>query len=195
MADRKMQIVSAAEKSFSAFGYKATTVDQVAKLAGVGKGTIYTFFKNKEELLHYIMEKLVADMKQSAEQAIDEHLSVIENVHRALYNMLEFRLKHKLAIKLYEEVQLGTPEVVEALHVMEDTIIHYISQYIEKAVRKQEIVPCDPKLTAFIMLKMYIALIFDWEKTHPPLSKQEIAKLFELYIFRGLSFDHTVSCT
>ncbi|WP_018661630.1 TetR/AcrR family transcriptional regulator [Heyndrickxia acidiproducens] len=194
MADRKMQIVSAAEKSFSAFGYKATTMDQVAKLAGVGKGTIYTFFKNKEELLNYIMENLIADMKQAAEQAIDEHLSFIENVHRALYDMLEFRLKHKLAIKLYEEVQLGTPEVVDALHVMEDTIIHYISQYIEKAVGKQEIVPCDPNLTAFIMLKMYIALIFDWEKKHPPLSKKEIAKLFELYIFKGLSLDHPESC-
>lgn len=51
MADRKKLIVEAAEKSFSEFGYKATTMDHVARRAGVGKGTIYTFFKNKEELL------------------------------------------------------------------------------------------------------------------------------------------------
>lgn len=49
--DRKKLILEAATKSFSLFGYKATTMDQVAKIANVGKGTIYTFYKNKEELL------------------------------------------------------------------------------------------------------------------------------------------------
>ncbi|MEH7109635.1 TetR/AcrR family transcriptional regulator, partial [Bacillus sp. JJ1764] len=40
--DRRRMIVEAATKSFSLFGYKATTMDQFAKLANVGKGTIYT---------------------------------------------------------------------------------------------------------------------------------------------------------
>ena len=53
--DRRKMIVEAATKSFSLFGYKATTMDQVAKLANVGKGTIYTFFKNKEELFEEII--------------------------------------------------------------------------------------------------------------------------------------------
>ncbi|MEE8669507.1 MAG: TetR/AcrR family transcriptional regulator [Heyndrickxia coagulans] len=187
MADRKKLIVEAAAKSFSEFGYKATTMDHVARRAGVGKGTIYTFFKNKEELLQYIMESLIVEMKHSAEEAIDERYSFPENVHHVLYQLLEFRFKHQLAIKLYEEVNLGTPEVVDALHHVEESILNYISQYIGEAVQKRDIYPCDPKLTAFIMFKMYIALIFDWEKNHPPLSKEEISKLFELYFFKGLS--------
>ncbi|MER2090772.1 MAG: helix-turn-helix domain-containing protein, partial [Sporosarcina sp.] len=44
--DRRQVILEAAAKSFSLFGYKATTMDQVAKIANVGKGTIYTFFAN-----------------------------------------------------------------------------------------------------------------------------------------------------
>ena len=46
--DRKKLILEAATKSFTQFGYKATTMDLVAKLANVGKGTIYTFFKTKK---------------------------------------------------------------------------------------------------------------------------------------------------
>ncbi|GAA3330028.1 hypothetical protein GCM10020331_080890 [Ectobacillus funiculus] len=42
--DRKWAIIEAATASFASFGYKATTIDQVAKMANVGKGTIYTFF-------------------------------------------------------------------------------------------------------------------------------------------------------
>ena len=43
--DRKRSIIEAATKSFSAFGYKATTMDQVAKLANVEKERFILFQK------------------------------------------------------------------------------------------------------------------------------------------------------
>lgn len=46
--DRRQQVMDSAEKSFALFGYKATTMEQVARLANVGKGTIYTFSKIKK---------------------------------------------------------------------------------------------------------------------------------------------------
>ncbi|MFD2875388.1 TetR/AcrR family transcriptional regulator [Paenibacillus rhizoplanae] len=48
---------------FSLFGYKATTMDQVAKIANVGKGTIYTFFTNKEQLFDEILRDVILEMK------------------------------------------------------------------------------------------------------------------------------------
>ena len=62
--DRRQEILEAASKSFSLFGYKATTMDQVAKIANVGKGTIYTFFANKEILFQEIVVKMISEMKQ-----------------------------------------------------------------------------------------------------------------------------------
>lgn len=185
--DRKKKIVEAATQSFALFGYKATTMEQIAKIANVGKGTIYTFFKNKEELFQLIMEDLIREMKNAAEETYEENLSFQEYVHRAIYKMLEYRLEHQLAIKLFEEGKLGTPEVVEALNSFEDAIINYISHILDDAIEKGYIVPCNSKITAFIILKMYIALIFDWERNNPSLSKEEIAELLKMYIFEGLS--------
>lgn len=51
VVDRRQQVLQAAAKSFSLFGYKATTMDQVAKIANVGKGTIYTFLQTKSNCL------------------------------------------------------------------------------------------------------------------------------------------------
>ena len=65
--DRKQEIIDAATKSFSLFGYKATTMDQVAKIANVGKGTIYTFFANKEVLFQEIVIRMITEMKQEAD--------------------------------------------------------------------------------------------------------------------------------
>jgi AcrR family transcriptional regulator len=188
VVNRKQLIVEAATKSFSLFGYKATTMDQVAKLANVGKGTIYTFFKNKEELFDEIITSLIKEMKKVADESFEPKLTFHENVHRALYNMLEFRFKHQLTIKLFqEEKEMGTPAVMDVMVKMEQAILNYIKGVVISSIEKGEIQECDPELTAFIILKLYIALIFDWERQHKPLSKEEIAKLFEQYIFKGLS--------
>ncbi|KYC97173.1 TetR family transcriptional regulator [Heyndrickxia sporothermodurans] len=186
--DRKQLIIDAATKSFSLFGYKATTMDQVAKLANVGKGTIYTFFKNKDELFDEIVTTLIKDMKESAEEAMDPNLSFFENVHNVLFRILEFRKKHQLTIKLFqEEKDMGTPAVSEVIQKVENAVLNYIMGIIQGAMDKGEIKKCDPEITAFIILKLYISLIFDWEKHHRPLEKEEIADLFESYLFKGLS--------
>ncbi|MFE8696295.1 TetR/AcrR family transcriptional regulator [Cytobacillus sp. FJAT-53684] len=186
--DRKQLIIEAATKSFSLFGFKATTMDQVAKIANVGKGTIYTFFKNKEELFDEIISSLIIEMKQAADEAMDSTLSFHEKVHQGLYQILEFRLKHQLTIKLFqEEKEMGTPAVMEVMIKLEDAILGYLKEKIIAAIKKGEIQDCNPDVTAFIMLKLYVALIFDWEKRNEPLEKEEIAKLFEQYIFEGLS--------
>lgn len=186
--DRKQQIIEAATKSFSLFGYKATTMDQVAKLANVGKGTIYTFFKNKEELFDEIVQTLITEMRAAAEKAIDPSRSFHENVHTALFEILQFRKEHQLTIKLFQEgKEMGTPAVLEVMTMMEEAILSFIKENIHLAVQAGEIKPCNPEVTAFIMLKLYISLIFDWEQRKEPLSEEEISRLFELYLFEGLS--------
>lgn len=186
--DRKHLIVEAATRSFTQFGYKATTMDSVAKLANVGKGTIYTFFKNKEELFDEIVSTLLTEMRKEAEKVIDDELPFFENVHRALYSMLEFRKKHQFTIKIFQEsTDVGTPAVQEVVKRLEKMILQFIAAKIEAAVAKGELKECNPEVTAFVMVKLYISLIFDWERHHEPLNKAEIAKLFELYLLKGLS--------
>ncbi|WP_409304570.1 TetR/AcrR family transcriptional regulator [Peribacillus sp. SCS-155] len=189
--DRKKLIVEAATKSFSQFGYKATTMDQVAKIANVGKGTIYTFFTNKEELFKEIVEGLIEEMKKKAEEAFKSEHSFVENVHNAIYSILEYRLEHQFTIKMMqEEKEIGTPAVLQMVREMEAAIVSYIKGKVALGVEKGDILPCDPELTAFLILKIYIALILDWEKEHKPLSKEEIADIFERYLFKGLSKEH-----
>ncbi len=188
--DRRQDILDAATKSFSLFGYKATTMNQVAKLANVGKGTIYTFFKNKEELFDEIVTNMIRDMEVAANQAIRSSNTFQENVHLSLYEMLEFRMEHQLTIKLFqEERDIGTPIVQDVMQKVENTILQIIKNKIERAIEKGEIKDCDPELTAFVLVKLYIALIFDWEKRREPLTKETIANLFDLYMIKGIALE------
>ncbi|MFK9092653.1 TetR/AcrR family transcriptional regulator [Bacillus salipaludis] len=185
--DRRKMIVEAATKSFSLFGFKATTMDQVAKLANVGKGTIYTFFKNKEELFEEIISTLVKEMIAEADAVIQPALPFTENVHRALYRLLEFRSQHQLMIKLVqEEKEMGTLAVTEMLQHVENEIIVYLKQKIETAIMKGAIPAVNTEITSFLLLKMYISLVYDWERNHEPLSSNQIAEIMKGFLLKGL---------
>ncbi|MBU8639094.1 TetR/AcrR family transcriptional regulator [Bacillus pumilus] len=186
--DRRQMILDGATKAFTQYGYKATTMDLVAKLANVGKGTIYTFFKNKEELFDEIFTSFLMEMRKIADEAMDEEKSFSENLHLALFEILEFRKNHQLIIKVFQEnAELGTSAVKEVIEKMEQMIIRYIKTKVKDAIDKGDIKPCDPELTAFVMVKLYIALILDWEKRYEPLTKEEVAESLELYVLKGLS--------
>lgn len=188
LIDRRKLIVEAASQSFSLFGYKATTMDQVAKLANVGKGTIYTFFSNKEELFDEIMNHLIQEMKVVADSEYEENRSFFENLNRILNKILDFREKHQLAVKMAHEVRdMGTPKAIEGLNKLEGAILAYIQVKIQAAIDKRELKPCDPELTAFVMFKLYIALASEWQHSHPALEKEKITELFQKYLMNGLS--------
>lgn len=186
--DRRQEIIEAATKSFTLFGYKATTMEQVAKIANVGKGTIYTFFANKEILFQEIIVAMIREMKAEADYVIDPTAPVMKNAHQMLMKMLEFREKHLLFTKLVqEEKELRTPAVKKVLQNVEEEIVSYIALRIQKGIDKKEIRPCDAQLVAYLLLKSYIAFVVDWLETHEEaLPEDKILSLFKDTIFRGL---------
>jgi len=186
--DRRKSIVEAAAQSFALFGYKATTMDQVAKLANVGKGTIYTFFSNKEELFDEIMNALISEIREVADKEYDASRPFFDNLNRILHRILDYRAKHQFAVKMAHEVRdIGTPKANEGLNRLEAAILNYIQAKIRLAVDKGELKPCDPEVTAFVMLKLYVALASDWRNAHEELEKEKIAELFQLYLMKGLA--------
>ncbi|NYF23371.1 TetR/AcrR family transcriptional regulator [Sporosarcina sp. JAI121] len=186
--DRRQEILEAAAKSFSLFGYKATTMDQVAKIANVGKGTIYTFFSNKEELFNAIVLKLINEMRAEADAVAIEGAPFEQNAHARLMRMLKFRETHQLYAKLIdEEKELRTPAVSEVLQAIENEIVSYVKEKIEKAIAKGELKPCDTELVAYLLFKAYLSLVADWGKTHDvELAEERIVALLSGTIFKSL---------
>ncbi|QWU17178.1 transcriptional regulator, TetR family [Paenibacillus sophorae] len=188
VVDRRQQVIKAAAKSFSLFGYKATTMDQVAKIASVGKGTIYTFFSNKEQLFDEILHTVIIEMKHIAEREIRRDKPFFDNLQRVLDALLEFRSEHELIIKLSQEKrEFGTPQAQEGLDKIECAIIGYLEREVEHAIRQNEIKPCDPKVISVVMLKLYITLTAELNKLQAPLSKEEIKSYFRLILAEGLA--------
>jgi AcrR family transcriptional regulator len=54
---KRRQIIAGASTVFRALGYDAASMGEIAKAAGVSKGTLYVYFKDKDELFQSIVQK------------------------------------------------------------------------------------------------------------------------------------------
>jgi AcrR family transcriptional regulator len=70
---RPGEIVQAALDLFVEKGFSSTKMDEIAKRAGVTKGTVYLYFPGKDELFHAVVEEMMGAQMESAERLVAEH--------------------------------------------------------------------------------------------------------------------------
>lgn len=78
---RPRDLVAAALELFVRKGYEATTLQEIAELAGVSKGTIYLYFQDKEALLKaVVIEGLVPQIAEAERISADKPCSAAERI-------------------------------------------------------------------------------------------------------------------
>jgi AcrR family transcriptional regulator len=92
MPDIKSKIRESAFQFFLRYGYKKTSVDEIAEDAGIGKGTIYNYFKNKEELFVETTTWWREQQYQTIEHEIESYRDADEKIiMRLLLEVKNFR--------------------------------------------------------------------------------------------------------
>ena len=77
--DKRVRILGAAERIFARRGFFASRVSEIAKEAGVADGTIYLYFKSKDELLISLFEERMKQVNDALARAIAD-LSPVEQL-------------------------------------------------------------------------------------------------------------------
>lgn len=68
---RRSEILSAATKVFGIKGFDATLMDEIAKAAGLAKGTLYLYFKSKDEIYQAVVRQALAEVDQLTRQHVE----------------------------------------------------------------------------------------------------------------------------
>ena len=88
-ADRRKElIVKAALEEFTRNGFAATRMDDIAKRAGVAKGTLYLYFRNKQSLFQAILQRELSPLVVAAAGALQPEESVRAFLERALIGLV-----------------------------------------------------------------------------------------------------------
>ncbi|SFK74765.1 transcriptional regulator, TetR family [Paenibacillus sp. 1_12] len=184
---RREQIIRAAREAFQSFGYKATTLDHIAKYANMGKGTFYLSFKTKEEVFTCIVDDELKQFARFAEESQHTYGTNVESLHHYICNVVNYQKQHPLFCKLKQEAEaFQTFEVKEGLIRIESTAFDQLQELIHNLMDNGSIEQCDVEFTAFLITELYTALLYKWGENHAPLSSEEILQIFKKFMQPGL---------
>jgi AcrR family transcriptional regulator len=88
--DTRQAIMQAAVKLFSEKGFEKTSIEELARAAGIGKGTIYSYFQTKTDILHAFCGDELVCLHQELTDNADKEIPLLQQMVR-IY-MSEFRL-------------------------------------------------------------------------------------------------------
>lgn len=87
---RRGQILEAARDCFARQGVAETTVDDIARAAGVAKGTVYLYYPSKDEILKHLLLTDLAELRDITVPSIREAGDIAARIQRYVTAMLEF---------------------------------------------------------------------------------------------------------
>jgi AcrR family transcriptional regulator len=99
-AARRQEILRAACEVFAESGYHEATLEEIARHAEFGKGTIYNYFSSKEELFDGIMMKLLDEIEELARQAMSVPGGAREKYTAYAKALLSFAARNSLLLRL-----------------------------------------------------------------------------------------------
>lgn len=183
MKNKKENILKAAEKIISQKGYFATTVEEITKKAGIGKGTFYIYFKNKEDLFYSIikegLDNLVVEIKNSTEKIDD----FFEKLKKGIEMYLAYHQKNYFLFKiLIQEKPLKTRNFTnfwKDFFDRWDFIKKGINQQIEKGIIKK----IQPDDIIYSLLGLLHGNIHRWiveERNYSLIEKKDV--IFEIFV-------------
>lgn len=77
-------ILDAAQRLFAAFGYRRTAMEDIARAAGVAKGTLYLYFDGKEAVFRAMHRRTLAELSRLCDEVEAAELSFAERLYRLL---------------------------------------------------------------------------------------------------------------
>lgn len=173
--EKYAKIINTSREVFSTLGYKGTTVERIAKSAGISKGSIYLYFETKEDILSAIIDSCVQDMIERVEVELSSEGTPEERLYRAIYAAIMSRRHYSLMDKLSQEArEFGTPAPKHALDQMDEATMRSVMTLLQKAVEQQLVQIDDIRLTAFVLGHLYHSLTTEWERYYEPLSDEQI---------------------
>lgn len=184
---KEEQIVEAARKLFGKYGYKRVSVEEIAKEANVTKRTVYSYFKSKEEILKYFLNEEVQNMKKIVEETEKVNKSFFENLHETICELMQYTEKRNFIKVIVEESEVfKNPVIIENLKVIEVAIQNYIKEKLKIASEKKQISVPNIDVMAFLIYRMYVALLLEWNDAEQKIDEKLIADTIINLLKNGL---------
>ena len=195
---RRQQIIVAAKRVFSEKGFSKTTMEDIAREAELSPGTLYLYFKNKDELyaslslriLQYMNIRL-GDVKKEKDSNPEQKIASIKE---ALYDVYQFDpmiLINMFHLQSSETLKNLSSPLLENITELSRNSLQIIADIFKNSSGRNTLLTRQPTAAADIVWSLFTGVVL-WEESKRMIDddkdylKQTLDIAFEIFA-RGIS--------
>jgi AcrR family transcriptional regulator len=157
--DKKEEILKAAKKVFGQYGFDKTTLDDIARVVGIKKNSLYYYYSNKQALF----SALINDEAREVFNSFNKILNSKKSASKKLKDFIKVSGKHQreraslytTTVKAFLEIQ----ELIRTMHQdLIDKLSNILNQILQEGIRNGEFRKHNTKELACYLLEMSVAI-------------------------------------
>lgn len=131
--DKYHRILDAAIKVFAEQGFHQSTISQIAREAGVADGTIYLYFKNKDDILVQFFNYKTKQVFSGFRDEMEKGSSIEDKLRNLIRRHLEVFQKDKYMALVYQaETRRNSPVVASQIREMAKLYLDIVAEIVEQ---------------------------------------------------------------
>jgi len=172
---RREEILQAAERVFATKGFFHTTMNEIAGTAEFGTGTLYKYFKSKEDLYFTLIDEKTVEINELVKRQLTQKGSATERIRKAVLLQLEFIERNRDFFRIYISERnrfewTVKDDLGKGIH---DKMVSYIStlaQVMEEGIKAEELKILNPLDLAHALVGIVNSFLFEWLISPQPYS-------------------------
>ena len=151
---RRNQLLDAARKIFRDKGYEGATVSEIAKEAGLGKGTFYFYYPSKTTIAVALRDGLMVTMAAAVENAMKPDTTFDQKLNTLIGTTFEVARQN---VDLFRLAFIGADETHPEMHSESSehaALLTTVTSLFDTATRTGEMKSIDPGVAARLVLGM-----------------------------------------
>ena len=182
------EILSAAEKVFAAKGFFPTTMSDIAREAEFGTGTLYKYFKSKEDLYFTLIDEKVEEINHLVKAELSQKTLAVERIKKVLGLQFEFFEQNRDFLRIYISERnrfewTVKDDLGKGIHEKMVTYIDILAGVMRQGVKEGEFKSMNPLDLAHALVGIANSFIFEWlisPQPYPLISKLDT--VFEIFL-------------
>lgn len=160
--ERPDEILAAALTVFTRDGFAGARLDEIARLAGCTKGTIYVYFESKEDLFKAVVRNLVAPTFRTVETIlVDDALDTVTKIKRFITGAYRNIVENPTAAAMIRLLLTDGPRFPELVDIFHSEIGRQgqanMAATLRRGVETGELRPIDPEIAVHVIFGPIVA--------------------------------------
>ncbi|RKD33336.1 TetR/AcrR family transcriptional regulator [Lacrimispora algidixylanolytica] len=183
-AERREEIVGIALRLIEENGFKKTSMREIAALANMGKSSLYDFFKTKDEIAVYAVEKQIKETTQEARRIVADESSPEQCLRKIMLNHLGVPKQYRTVLMwLNTESDYLEEEYRNRLQAIRYAYQDVVQSVIENGVALGVFRKTDAALASRLLINSMLSIVYT---SRPSTSPEKMLDETMNIILRGI---------